>query len=117
MLIDLELVKKEQYSYETVKNEVNKDLKEIIQSLELAQNSIQSEQLNNKLQEVRNIYEKLSIDMNKSLDNVSIFINKQIEKYTNINETTKVSLDDLIEMLDTIENPLKEFLKEDDLNE
>lgn len=117
MLIDLEMIKKEQYSYETVKNEINKDLKEINHSLELAQNSIQSEQLDNKLQEVKDIYEKVSADMTKSLDNVSIFIKNQLEKYNNINEATKVNLDDLIEMLDAIENPLKEYLKEDEINE
>ena len=117
MEINLEVIKKEQSSFETVRNEINKDLKETIHSLELAQKSITSNQLDSKLQEVKQIYEKVSSDMIKSLDNISLFINKQVEKYNSINETTRVNLDDLIEMLDSIENPLKEFLKEEKSNE
>lgn len=117
MIINLESIKNEQNSFETVKNDINKDLNEIIHSLESVEDSINSELLNTKLHTLKENYISTTLNMKKSLDNINNFINKQIVKYSSINETTKVSLDDLIEMLDAIENPLKAYLKEEETYE
>ena len=55
---------------------------------------------------------KESTDIIQSLNKTSSFIQKQMSHYISINETTSIDLTDLIEVLDSINNPLQSYLKE-----